>query len=875
MRASSNNLTALAGALLIASPLAAGLPPAPSSPEPSPAAGPAAPSAGSTLVRAARLLDVRSGRMLEPGSVLITGERIARIGRHLEAPAGAPVIDLGDVTLLPGLIDAHVHLLGDPEDWSPTQGLTLSSAGKAVWGARNAREWLRRGFTTVRDAGEDDPHYAQIALREALRRGHLEGPRVVSCGMTISATGGHGDGVLLAPDQPALPAPNLADTSAQMAAAVRRDIKYGADCIKLMVTGGVSDPVSEFDSVDLGEEQIRIAVEIAHRAGRRVAAHAEGLEGVRVALRAGVDSIEHGNVLDDETAGLMAQRGVFLVPTLFLFRNLGEAAPGRGVPSSSAAKQRRLGEAARGGFERALGRGVRVAFGSDESPENAPREFAALVERGLPPLEALRAATLNAAELVGLAAEVGALEPGLRADLVAVRGDPRADITSMERVVFVMKDGRVAHHDSAAPPALPSRFAVRAARLLDVKTGRMVRDPLVVVKDGRFESVTPAGAPPADVRVLDLGGVTLLPGLIDLHAHPLGNPEDWSLTEGLVMSSADKALWGAHNLREWLKRGFTTIRVAGEDDPAYAQFALRSGVGRGFLTGPRVRAAGSFVSLTGGHGDANVLAPDQPRAPDPNIADTLDDVARIVRRDIKYGADWIKLMATGGIHDMGTDYNTPELSVEQMTLAVRLAHAAGKKVLAHAEGAAGIRNAARAGVDTIEHGTVMDSEGARLMKERGVALVPTLFVFQHLAETGTANGMPDTSYRKVREIVGHQERAFRLALAAGVKIAFGLDDDPKFLPREFEALVRAGLSPLGAVRAATINAAELLDMEADLGSVEPGKLADLAAVDGDPLQEPRALERVRFVMKDGRVLHDAISTPAPPAEPIASAPPSP
>jgi imidazolonepropionase-like amidohydrolase len=819
-------------------------------------------------VRAARLLDVRAGTLIDAAAVLVQGDRIAQVGRELPAPPGAEVLDLGDVTLLPGLIDAHAHVIGNPDDWSPTSGLTMSSAEKAVWGARNAREWLRRGFTVVRDAGEDDRHYAQIALRDAVARGHVEGPQIVACGMTISPTGGHGDGVLLAPDQPELPAPNLSDTPAEVASAVRRDLKYGADCIKLMVTGGVSDPVSEFDSLDLSEEQVRTAVDVAHRAGRRVSAHAEGREGIRVAVRAGADSIEHGNALDEETAREMAERGVFLVPTLFMFQNLEEAAAGRGIPAQSVAKIRRLAEASRGGFEHAVRCGVRVVFGSDESPENAPREFAALVARGLAPLEAVRAATLNAAEMLALA-DAGAVEPGRRADLVAVRGNPLSDITALERVKFVMRGGRVAFDELPAGAAPPARLAVRAAHLVDVRSGRRIADPLVIVRGRSIEEVRSGGAPPPDAELIDLGDVTLLPGLVDLHAHPLGNTEDWTLTQGLVLSSAEKAMWGVHNLREWLERGFTTIRVAGGDDPYYAQMALRMGVERGFFPGPRLRAAGSFVSLTGGHGDGNMLAPDQPLPREINIADTPEEVARAVRRDLKYGADWIKLMATGGIHDMGTDYNTPELSVEQMQIAVRLAHDAGKKVLAHAEGAAGIRNAARAGVDSIEHGTVMDAEGARLMKERNIMLVPTLFVFQQLVREGTSTGMPETGFRKAQKIVEAQGPAFRRALAAGVKIGFGLDHDPKYLHQEFLALVRGGLPPIGALRAATIHAAELLGMAGEIGAVEAGKIADLVAVDGDPLQDIAVMERVRFVMKDGRVIRRPLAPPSPPPEAVA------
>ena len=222
------------------------------------------------------------------------------------------------------------------------------------------------------------------------------------------------------------------------------------------------------------------------------------------------------------------------------------------------------------------------------------------------------------------------------------------------------------------------------------------------------------------------------------------------------MSSAQKTLWGVHNLQTWLDHGFTALRDAGESDLGYGQLALRDSIEKGLIRGPRMVSAGNFVSVNGGHGDADVLAPDQQLARRPNISDTVDDVSRAVRRDIKYGADWIKLMATGGVMDPISDYRVEELSEEQMAKAVEVAHRAGKKVMAHAEGAEGIKAAVRAGVDSIEHGTVMDEEGARLMEQHGTWLVPTLFCFQHDLQTGTFAGARSG---QLRQGGGHREGA--------------------------------------------------------------------------------------------------------------------
>lgn len=396
--------------------------------------------------------------------------------------------------------------------------------------------------------------------------------------------------------------------------------------------------------------------------------------------------------------------------------------------------------------------------------------------------------------------------------------------------------------------------AIRAGRLVDVRSGKVSTNAFIVIAKDRIVRV--GDAAPSGLRVIDLSKYTVVPGLMDSHAHVLGDLKDQSSTSGLRMSSPQKAIWGVRNLQVWLDHGFTAMRDACEMDRGYGQLALRDSVNKGLIRGPRMVSAGGCISLYGGHGDDDVLAPDAGLPRGLNIADTPDEIANVVRRDIKYGADWIKLMATGGVMDPISDYRVQELSEEQMAKAVEIAHRAGKKVMSHAEGAEGIKAAVRAGVDSIEHGTVMDEEGARLMEEHHTWLVPTLYCFQHDMETGLSQGRDPVSFAKGVAILKEQEPAFRRALAHHVRVAYGVDDDPDVVSKEFGALVKAGLSPLDALRAATINGAELTGRADDIGSVEPGKFADIVAVDGDPLADITVMEKVVFVMKGGETYVD-------------------
>jgi len=270
--------------------------------------------------------------------------------------------------------------------------------------------------------------------------------------------------------------------------------------------------------------------------------------------------------------------------------------------------------------------------------------------------------------------------------------------------------------------------------------------------------------------------------------------------------------------------------------------------------GPRLFVAGVPISVTGGHADLNPLAPDVPMVRGANIADTVDETRIAVRHDIRNGVDWIKLMGTGGVADSLSDYNVQELSEDQMRAAVEVAHRAGRRVMVHAEGTAGITAAVRAGVDTIEHGTMLDEETARMMAERGIWLVPTLETFQRGVEIGLTQGQEPVMLEKGKAILTHQQPAFERALRNHVKIAYGLDDEPIYTTREFLALVKGGLTPLQALQTATINAAELLQKVADVGVIAADRYADIIAINGDPLKDIANIDKVIFVMKGGKVI---------------------
>ena len=399
------------------------------------------------VVHAGHLLDVKTGKLLSDQTIVIEDGKIARAGSSAEikAPADAMLIDLSNATVLPGLIDAHVHLTANPD--FITEQLGISIPREALIGAKNARITLQAGFTTVRNVGADG--YSDVALRDAINAGDLPGPRMLVSGPPMGITGGHCDNNLL-PFEYHATGEGVADGIAAVQQKVRQNIKYGSDLIKVCATGGVVTKGDNPQASQYTLEELKAIVADAHRLGRKVAAHAHGAQGILWATQAGVDSIEHGSYIDDADIAEMKKNGTYLVPTLYGRTWYLANAEKNHIPDFVVAKAKAVMPAARRNVAHAFASGVKVAFGTDAAAYphglNA-HEFAEMVKLGLSPLQAIQAATVNAADLLGWTGKVGSLEPGAWADIVAVEGDPLKDITTLQRVKFVMKGGEVVRNE--------------------------------------------------------------------------------------------------------------------------------------------------------------------------------------------------------------------------------------------------------------------------------------------------------------------------------------------------------------------------------------------------------------------------------------------
>ena len=405
------------------------------------------------------------------------------------------------------------------------------------------------------------------------------------------------------------------------------------------------------------------------------------------------------------------------------------------------------------------------------------------------------------------------------------------------------------------------KIVLHAAKLLDVKTGTTLRDQVVVIEGEKITAVGSAKSVKvdADAEQIELPNATVLPGLIDMHTHltmdlgSLGYP-------GLGISTAREALHGARNARRTLEAGFTTVRNLGAND--YADIALRDAINDGDVIGPRIVASGPALGITGGHCDENLLPPAF-HFQGGGVADGVEAVQHKVREVIKYGADVIKICATGGVLSKGDDPNASQFTLDEIRAIVADAHRLGRRVAAHAHGAEGVRWASEAGVDSVEHGHLMDDAAIATLKKNGTYLVPTLFLTEYMQQNMARNDVPEFSQQKMRWIAGAAQQNVKKAFAAGVKVAFGTDAAvyPHGLNAgEFHVYVKLGMTPLAAIQTATINAADLLGWSKQVGTLEPGKFADLIAVDGDPTKDVTTLEHVRFVMKGGVVYKNDYST---------------
>jgi len=415
----------------------------------------------------------------------------------------------------------------------------------------------------------------------------------------------------------------------------------------------------------------------------------------------------------------------------------------------------------------------------------------------------------------------------------------------------------------AAVMLLPAAAAAQVTALLadqviDCYSGKPLRGVAVLVEGERISGLVDASKVPQGARRIALDGMTLMPGMIDLHAHPTIAGDDYQWRH-LEKSSARKSLEALKSVQAMLQAGWTSVRTAGASDVYYGIVDVKRVIDEGLFIGPRMQVAGHYITITGGGGDINFLAPEHRVVPDGLRADGVDGMRLAVREEVKYGSDWIKILATGAFMSAADDPRDVHVSQEEMDVVMAEARRLGKPVMAHAHSAEGIKMAVRAGVRSIEHGTFLDAEGVKLMRERGTYLVPTMYIgdyyLEEYADSKAQAKMVELSRRYRAEMLENVRRAVQ----AGVKVAVGVDFghydvNPQLYAREFRMLMDAGMSAMQAIESGTRLGAEVLGWEDRLGTVQEGKLADLIAVQGDPLQDISALERVRFVMLGGSVV---------------------
>lgn len=811
------------------------------------------------LVRDGRILDVRSGFV----SAEQAGEPAAR------------VIDLSDQYVLPGLIDLHVHLTTEVQSGGALRSVTQSSADLALVARRHAAETLAAGFTTVLDMGTGRAIDTEAlrAVRSEIRAGRVAGPRMLLVGSPISATGGSRTGRYASAVQAALGPLSTCDGADECRRVVREQVAAGADAINFYNTGSLNDV--DLADVSMTDAEMKAIVDTAHELGRKVIADGHKAAGVNAALRAGADIIDTAPWPDEETWRLF-QSGASLEPHLHAFVIAGQLTSGSSGQNPPAPADARVRDVLSRPFaaQTAAAKDVRLAYGSDtgivQHGDNAG-DLEEWVRLGMTPARALKIATIDSAASIGLSQEVGSLTPGKSADLIATREDPLKDIRAVRRLSTVMQAGRLLRHEPATTPS--KVLVIWAGRLWVGPEGAPRSKQSLVIRNGRIEKIVDgflaaeSFATDQAVQVVDCSTQFVLPGLFDLHVHLSTEPAPGGDLDEVTSSDADLALRVARNAHKTVRAGFTTVIDMGTGRRAHEQavYAVRDAIRAGRLAGPDILAVGSPISTPGNSRMSKFRAEVDKVIGPQGVCSGADDCRRAVREQVARGADVINFYNTGSLLSPTSPAQT--MTAEEMRAIVEAAHALHRKAIADGAGkpssAAGINAALDAGADWVDTGIYPDAGTWQRLRSSGRSYVPHLYAMTAAVgdspttlTTGSMGWLPEpvlqTLYSLKRETPAAVQ-ALRLKVPMALASDAGVFEHGRNAGELIE-YVKLGMTPAQALTAGTWNAARVLGLEADRGSLAVGKRADLIAVDGDPLSSISDILNVRTVVAGGRVV---------------------
>lgn len=838
-------------------------------------AAPALASEQAVLVYAREALLVPGESPAKGVRISIVGERIVAVATGLPAPderaiAGRTYIDLSCCTVMPGFIDTQTHLSTE-RSLPPSRErlLSWSDAKATLYATIFARRTLDAGFTTVRDMGHRGR--SMFAVRDAIQKGLIEGPRMQVAGELIGPTGGDLRAPFNPDVEPLFRLSATCDGAADCRRAVRAEVQHGADTIKVSTTADLTPhSPAQLEADELVE--IRAT---AHRLGRKVTASAFSTDSINAALRAGFDAIVHATFMDSESFALLKQTGAYMIPTIAAARTVRDIAndPGAQVSPAWRAENIAIHDGMVASFQRGVAGGAKIAFGTDAGwrPHGRNAEqMVEMVELGMSPAAVLKSATVNAADAMGLADQVGSLRPGYFADLVAMQASPLGDIRQVLQPVMVVKGGRVVR-DARPSAGVSGTTLIHAGSLYREAGGPIVRAQTIIVRGRLITDIRDGFVAPADIgevgaRVVDLKSGFIMPGFIDTHVHLTTERATSGTTAAATLSDADLAIVAAANAGRILRAGFTTVMDMGngQRNDEHAIFATRDLIASGHLPGPEIRYAGSPLSITG-FSRAGRLRDEVEAVMGPGgICDGPDACRRMVREQAAKGADFINVYTTGSLlsdPSAGQTFRDAEL------VAIADEAKALGKVLVSDGGnnptdASGVNAAIRAGFGIIDTVTWPDGKTFRLLKQAGGYFAPHVHALQasvgdspdRLSE-GSMGWLPRPVLKKLfalkqqpaSAIIGHRAGAtLILASDSGV---FPHGDNG----REILAYLKLGIPMQDALAAATINAARAHRIDARTGSIAIGKEADIVGFEASPFEQPQTLLAPRFVMQDGRV----------------------